>query len=158
MKNGLSLCILAILLLLSCSMPILRLFGLEGGATQAMALRMLRMLCLAILLNLVLTVFVKLFQAAEKITLANAITFLENALQGVFALLFVGRLGADAAWAAFPTATSLCLLVIMVYGLSGGADCRHDLLRFLHFPKTFGSAEAAFGPMRRTPDQPAVLL
>lgn len=143
MKNGLSLCIPAILLLLSCSMPLLSLFGLEGGTTQAMALRMLRMLCLAIILNLVFTVFVKLFQAAEKLTLANVITFLENALQGVFALLFVGILGADAAWAAFPTATSLCLLVIMVYGFSGGADCRHDLLRFLHFPKAFGNAEGA---------------
>ena len=135
MKNGLLLCVLAILFLLSCSMPILRLFGLEGGATQAMALRMLRMLCLAILLNLVLTVFVKLLQAAEKLALANAITFFENAFQGVFALLFVGKLGADAAWAANPVATSLCLLAVMVYGLSGGADCRHYLLRFLHFPK-----------------------
>ena len=140
MKNGLSLCILAILLLLSCSMPILRLFGLEGGATQAMALRMLRMLCLAILLNLVLTVLVKLLQAAEKLALANAITFLENAFQGVFALLFVGKLGADAAWAANPVATALCLLVVMVYGLSGGADCWRDPLRFLHFPTDFGSA------------------
>ena len=140
MKNGLSLCILAILLLLSCSMPILRLFGLEGGATQAMALRMLRMLCLAILLNLVLTVLVKLLQAAEKLALANAITFLENAFQGVFALLFVGKLGADAAWAANSVATALCLLVVMVYGLSGGADCWRDPLRFLHFPTDFGSA------------------
>ena len=140
MKNGLSLCILAILLLLSCSMPILRLFGLEGGATQAMALRMLRMLCLAILLNLVLTVLVKLLQAAEKLALANAITFLENAFQGVFALLFVGKLGADAAWAANPVATALCLLAVMVYGLSGGADCWRDPLRFLHFPTDFGSA------------------
>ena len=140
MKNGLSLCILAILLLLSCSMPILRLFGLEGGATQAMALRMLRMLCLAILLNLVLTVLVKLLQAAEKLALANAITFLENAFQGVFALLFVGKLGADAAWAANSVATALCLLVVMVYGLSGGADCWRDPLRFLHFPADFGSA------------------
>ena len=140
MKNGLSLCILAILLLLSCSMPILRLFGLEGGATQAMALRMLRMLCLAILLNLVLTVLVKLLQAAEKLALANAITFLENAFQGVFALLFVGKLGADAAWAANSVATALCLLVVMVYGLSGGADCGRDPLRFLHFPTDFGSA------------------
>ena len=140
MKNGLSLCILAILLLLSCSMPILRLFGLEGGATQAMALRMLRMLCLAILLNLVLTVLVKLLQAAEKLALANAITFFENAFQGVFALLFVGKLGADAAWAANPVATALCLLAVMVYGLSGGADCWRDPLRFLHFPTDFGSA------------------
>lgn len=140
MKNGLSLCILAILLLLSCSMPILRLFGLEGGATQAMALRMLRMLCLAILLNLVLTVLVKLLQAAEKLALANAITFLENAFQGVFALLFVGKLGPDAAWAANSVATALCLLVVMVYGLSGGADCWRDPLRFLHFPTDFGSA------------------
>ena len=140
MKNGLSLCILAILLLLSCSMPILRLFGLEGGATQAMALRMLRMLCLAILLNLVLTVLVKLLQAAEKLALANAITFLENAFQGVFALLFVGKLGADAAWAANSVATALCLLVVMVYGLSGEADCWRDPLRFLHFPTDFGSA------------------
>ena len=140
MKNGLSLCILAILLLLSCAMPILRLFGLEGGATQAMALRMLRMLCLAILLNLVLTVLVKLLQAAEKLALANAITFLENAFQGVFALLFVGKLGADAAWAANSVATALCLLVVMVYGLSGGADCWRDPLRFLHFPTDFGSA------------------
>ena len=140
MKNGLSLCILAILLLLSCSMPILRLFGLEGGATQDMALRMLRMLCLAILLNLVLTVLVKLLQAAEKLALANAITFLENAFQGVFALLFVGKLGADAAWAANPVATALCLLAVMVYGLSGGADCWRDPLRFLHFPTDFGSA------------------
>ena len=140
MKNGLSLCILAILLLLSCSMPILRLFGLEGGATQAMALRMLRMLCLAVLLNLVLTVLVKLLQAAEKLALANAITFLENAFQGVFALLFVGKLGADAAWAANPVATALCLLAVMVYGLSGGADCWRDPLRFLHFPIDFGSA------------------
>ena len=140
MKNGLSLCILAILLLLSCSMPILRLFGLEGGATQAMALRMLRMLCVAILLNLVLTVLVKLLQAAEKLALANAITFLENAFQGVFALLFVGKLGADAAWAANPVATALCLLAVMVYGLSGGADCWRDPLRFLHFPTDFGSA------------------
>ena len=140
MKNGLSLCILAILLLLSCSMPILRLFGLEGGATQAMALRMVRMLCLAILLNLVLTVLVKLLQAAEKLALANAITFLENAFQGVFALLFVGKLGADAAWAANSVATALCLLVVMVYGLSGGADCWRDPLRFLHFPTDFGSA------------------
>ena len=140
MKNGLSLCILAILLLLSCSMPILRLFGLEGGATQAMALRMLRMLCLAILLNLVLTVLVKLLQAAEKLALANAITFLENAFQGVFALLFVGKLGADVAWAANPVATALCLLAVMVYGLSGGADCWRDPLRFLHFPTDFVSA------------------
>ena len=140
MKNGLSLCILAILLLLSCSMPILRLFGLEGGATQAMALRMLRILCLAILLNLVLTVLVKLLQAAEKLALANAITFLENAFQGVFALLFVGKLGPDAAWAANSVATALCLLVVMVYGLSGGADCWRDPLRFLHFPTDFGSA------------------
>lgn len=140
MKNGLSLCILAILLLLSCSMPILRLFGLEGGATQDMALRMLRMLCLAILLNLVLTVLVKLLQAAEKLALANAITFLENAFQGVFALLFVGKLGPDAAWAANSVATALCLLVVMVYGLSGGADCWRDPLRFLHFPTDFGSA------------------
>ena len=140
MKNGLSLCILAILLLLSCSMPILRLFGLEGGATQAMALRMLRMLCLAILLNLVLTVLVKLLQAAEKLALANAITFLENAFQGVFALLFVGKLGADAAWAANSVATALCLLAVMVYGLSGGADCWRDPLRFLHFPTDFVSA------------------
>lgn len=140
MKNGLSLCILAILLLLSCSMPILRLFGLEGGATQDMALRMLRMLCLAILLNLVLTVLVKLLQAAEKLALANVITFLENAFQGVFALLFVGKLGPDAAWAANSVATALCLLVVMVYGLSGGADCWRDPLRFLHFPTDFGSA------------------
>ena len=140
MKNGLSLCILAILLLLSCSMPILRLFGLEGGATQAMALRMLRMLCLAILLNLVLTVLVKLLQAAEKLALANAITFFENAFQGVFALLFVGKLGADAAWAANPVATALCLLAVMVYGLSGGADCWRDPLRFLHFPTDFVNA------------------
>lgn len=140
MKNGLSLCILAILLLLSCSMPILRLFGLEGGATQDMALRMLRMLCLAILLNLVLTVLVKLLQAAEKLALANAITFLENAFQGVFALLFVGKLGPDAAWAANSVATALCLLVVMVYGLSGGADCWRDPLRFLHFPTDFSSA------------------
>ena len=105
-----------------------------------MALRMLRMLCLAILLNLVLTVLVKLLQAAEKLALANAITFLENAFQGVFALLFVGKLGADAAWAANPVATALCLLAVMVYGLSGGADCWRDPLRFLHFPTDFGSA------------------
>lgn len=143
MKNGLLLCLLAILLLLSCSIPILHLFGLDGEAAQAMALRMLRMLCLAMLLNLILTLFVKLLQAAEKLALANAITFFENGFQGVFALLFVGTLGADAAWVANPAATSLCLLAVMVYGLSGGAYCWHDPLRFLHFPKAFGSAEKA---------------
>ena len=42
-----------------------------------------------------------------------------------------------------PAATSLCLLVIVIYGLSGGKDCRHDLLRFLHFPKAFDSADGA---------------
>ena len=140
MKNGLMLCALASLLLLSCSMPILHLFGLDSGAAQTMALRMLRMLCLAMLMNLVLTVFVKLLQAAEKLALANAITFLENGFQGVFALLFVGKLGADVAWAANPVATALCLLAVMVYGLSGGADCWRDPLRFLHFPTDFVSA------------------
>ena len=58
----------------------------------------------------------------------------------MFALLFVGKLGADAAWAANPVATALCLLAVMVYGLSGGADCWRDPLRFLHFPTDFVSA------------------
>lgn len=142
-KTGLLLFLPMLLVLLVFSVPILQLFGLEGAATQAMALRMIRLLCVAIPLNILFTVVVKLFQAAGKLILVNAVTFAENALQAAFVLLFVGSLGPDAAWAAFPVGTALCLLAVLAYGFSGGPDCRKSLAGFLRLPADLGSSDEA---------------
>ena len=143
MKNGLFLCFIAIIILLSLSSPLIPLFGLEGGETEIMAKRMIYFLSLAITLNLVLSVFVKLIQSAQKLILANTFPFLENSLQGVFTLFFVGKLGSDAAWLAFPSATGFCLVILLMYGLYGRKEEKKDILGFLHFPLTIGSTVEA---------------
>lgn len=137
LKTGFIIGIPVMALLLLLSNPVLLLFGIKAPDIMAMGHRMLWALSVGLLLNLVLTVFMRMLQAAEKLVAANVITCTENAFQGIFALLFVSVIGPDAAWIAFPIATSTCLVMVLVYGLSGGKKSRHDLIRFLHFPDKF---------------------
>lgn len=141
LKTGYMLCIPVLLLLIIFARPVILLFGIENSETQIMAVRMIFALSIGIILNMLSTIFVKMFQAAEKLILVNGITFVENAIQGVFTLVFVGVLGADAAWFAFPIGCLISILVIFIYGFLGMADGRRDLLCFLHFPKEFGVAK-----------------
>lgn len=141
LKTGLVLSVPIILCLLLFAKPILFLFGIKDTATQAMAVRMLCFLCAGIIPNLFSAVLTKLFQAAEKLVLTNTVTLVENAFQGVFALLFVGVIGTDAAWCTFAMASILTILLILLYGFSGWSGRRHDLCGFLHFPDDFGVSQ-----------------
>lgn len=140
-KAGLLISVPVMALVIIFSRPILSLFAMTDPATVAMAQRMIPALCLGLLLNLIMTVFMKLFQAAGHMVITNAVTFIENAMQGILSLLLIGSLGEDAVWYSFPVSTSFCLLVIAIYGFSSGPGARHNLLQFLRFPADFGASD-----------------
>ena len=151
-KTGLTLCVPVILVLLLGSQIILNAFGFDDPSTRSMALTMIRLLCLAIPLNIVVTVLSKLLLSAGKLAFTNVLTFAENACQGLFTVLLVGVIGDKAAWLAFPVISLLCLLVILGYGLRGMTAGSRDLMSFLRFPADFGSGARMEATVRSTED------
>ncbi len=138
-------CILSaviVVLLMAGSSVIPSMFFVRSDAAWDISRRMLLLFPVWLLLNMLITLFMRAYQCQGQAKLVNFLSLFENLLIAALAAVSAKFIGTDGAWLAFPAADLICLGVIAVSVRKYAGKLTLKAADWLKMKKDFGvSAE-----------------
>lgn len=106
--------------------------------------RMLLLFPSFLIFNAVYNIFIKSYQLQGKTRLVNIVSFAENIIMAVIAVILVPLMGDSGVWLSFPLSEIVCLIIIMLSVFIDAGRITFSLSDWIKLPENFGAKAGEF--------------